>query len=157
MESLVLPLELPLDAGGGGCVRKIGKGIIDWSGEEKSKHIDTIPEWGPYYRIAFDLFLNSEPPKKEPLGLRMVASVLDFRATPYGKEFCYQCFKLETAGSDIMLVVDAQSYGAGMGSGAPFRVRWKGMEIKKWYKIELKRRPLEAKVNVKSEDYLKLE
>ena len=74
VEALVLPLELPQDAGS--AHRLIGKGMIDWTGVDKSTHIDTIATWGPYYRIAFDLYLNSPPP--DPL-ITTIASVLDFK------------------------------------------------------------------------------
>ena len=120
-----------------------GKDQRDWTGMEGKKLIDTIPEWGPFYRIAFDLFLNSLPLRFDLVRIGSVqSSVLDIRKS-WHDGASYQCFKLWSSGGKPVLQLEAVS-----DKNSIFRFKEKNIEIKKWYKIELERRQLVETVKI---------
>ena len=98
MEAIVLPVEFPVIVGveggnRGKDLRNSRKDQRDWSGMEKMKLIDTIPEWGPYYRLSFDLFLNSMPLKfATGTPISAMSSVLDIKKNWFDVK-SYQCFQ----------------------------------------------------------------
>ena len=144
MEAIVLPVELPQVIRGVGGNE--GKDKRDWSGMFQSKQIDTIPAWGPFYRVAFDLFLNSVPPEFN-IGYRIsaVSTVLKFTKNWYStmdEGPCYQCFQLyASSGKPVLELILKSGH-----RHTQFRFDKFNPEIKKWYKIELERRQLERKV-----------
>ena len=140
MEALVLPVEFPAVAGAGGdCpAREVGEGVIDWTGVEKSKLIATLPQWGPYWSITFDLFLNSIPSRHNFNEYSHKGNVLTF-----GR---FQRFQLWLPANKKLpeLIV----WGPGSNPVYPVKFEKKNLEIKKWHKIELERRLLEKKVRI---------
>ena len=150
MEAIVLPVEFPVIVGveggnRGKDLRNSRKDQRDWSGMEKMKLIDTIPEWGPYYRLSFDLFLNSMPLKfATGTPISAMSSVLDIKKNWFDVK-SYQCFQLwQNHKGKPELKVELP---------VPASLQYKftvknQIEIKKWYKIELERRPLEEKVKI---------
>ena len=161
MESLVLPVEFP---GGGkvGKIGKVGKGVIDWTGVEKSKLIDTIPEFGPFFSVTFDLFLNSFPirnKKKIAINRRYmypipVGSLLAYQEY-YGR--CLLCIYLKMDPETQKTGLYVQTWDIRRHHEGPMNMygvltygtlKKENLEIKKWYKIEIERRQLEEKVRI---------
>ena len=144
VEAIVLPVELPQVARGVGGNE--GKDKRDWTGMFQSQQIDTIPAWGPFYRVAFDLFVNSVPPEFNiARRISAVSTVLKFTKNWYSQmeeELCYQCFQLfARSGKPVLELILKNGHRQ-----TQFRFDQINPEIKKWYKIELERRQLERKV-----------
>lgn len=142
VEAIVLPVDFPGVPAAALRGGNEGKDQRDWTGMEDRKLIDTIPEWGPFYRVSFDLFLNSLP-LRFSIGRMTSAqsSVLAFRKNWHDPLTCYQCFKLWSFLGKPVLQLEAVKSS----SNNIYRFQEKNLEIKKWYKIELERRQLEKK------------
>ena len=155
VEAIVLPVEFPTIQLGSPTkgTQLLKKDQRDWSGMEKMKLIDTIPEWGPFYRVAFDLFLNSKPPMAYDgprHRMTKMSSVISFIES-WNSIQCYQCLKLWGGSKGIPeLILEAESNQAQW-----HKFNYNKIEIKKWYKIELERRQLEEKVKVVDRNWRK--
>ena len=142
MEAIVLPVEFPETQVSGGSQgkdqRNQGKDQRDWTGIEKMKLIDTIPQWGPFYRLSFDLFLNSLPLNFENGPSNNALSIILQLSQNWFEGKGYITFKLYQLSGKPRIEVLAP------GLHTPYDGLFKKyIEIKKWYKFELERRQLE--------------